>query len=151
MSQLNPLKSFTQLTLGERVDRATANITNGLPLFNILGGRVAVNLILGEVTTIMETKTILLKLQANPTIGTTNDICADLDMTAKEAGALLTIAGAAATALQAGSSGAVIGQAVPIVVAVGAITASVGATHTGSIKWSLFYTPIDDGAYVEAA
>jgi hypothetical protein len=151
MGQLNPLKSFTQLTLGERVDRATANITTGLPLFNVLGGRIAVNLILGEVTTVIETKTVTLKLQANPTTGATVDMCGTLDLSADPAGTLYTIAGAAATALQRGECGSVIGQSAPVIVAVGAIEAVVGDTHTGSIKWSVFYTPIDDGAYVEAA
>ena len=151
MSQLNPLAEFTKVMLGARVDRATANITTGLALFNILGGRVLVKLILGEVTTIIETKPVNFKLQANPTVGTTNDLSANLDLSAKEAGTLLTISGTAATPTQAGSSGAVLGQAIPVIVAVGAVEAVVGATHTGSIKFSLFYVPIDDGAYVEAA
>lgn len=151
MGLLNPLKSFTQLTLGQRVDRDTANITNGLSLFNILGGRVIINLVLGEVTTIIETKTVTFKLVENPTVGTTNDMCANLDLTAAEAGSLLTITGTAGDAMLAGKSGAVKSQAVPVICAVGAIQAAVGDTHTGSIKWSVFYTPIDDGAYVEAA
>lgn len=151
MSQLNPLKAFAQGILGERVDRDTANITNGLSLFTIAGGRVQINLILGEVTTIMETKTITLKLTLDPTTGTTTDLCANLDMTAKEQGTLLTITGAADGALQAGSSGSVIGQAAPVIAAIGAIKAAVGATHTGSIKWSVFYIPIDDGASIVAA
>jgi hypothetical protein len=108
-------------------------------------------LILGEVTTVMETKTINLKLQGNPTTGTTSDLCANLDMTAKEAGTLLTITGTVGDAMVAGSSGGVAGQAKPVIVAIGAIEAAVGATHTGSIKWSLWYVPLDDGAYVEAA
>lgn len=151
MAESQPLMGLTKATLGQRVNRATANLLNGDDLFTVAGGRVQVNLILGEVTTIMETKTINLKLQANPTTGTTNDLCANLDMTAAEAGSLLTISGTAADALRKGSSGGVIGQGNPIVVAIGAIEAAVGATHTGSIKWSLWYVPLDDGAYVEAA
>lgn len=151
MAESQPLMGLTKATLGQRVDRSTANLTNALPLFTVAGGRVQVNLILGEVTTVMETKTINLKLQANPTTGTTNDLCGNLDMTAKEAGTLLTITGTASDALVAGSSGGVKGQNVPVVVAIGAIEAAVGATHTGSIKWSLWYVPLDDGASVTAA
>lgn len=151
MSQLNPLKSFTQLTLGERVDRATANMTTGLPLFTVAGGRVAVNLILGEVTTIIETKTVNMKLQANPTVGTTNDMSGNLDISADPVGTMYTIAGAPGTATQRGECGAVIGQSAPVIVREGAIEVVIGDTHTGSIKWSVFYTPIDDGAYVVAA
>ena len=151
MSQLNPLKSFTQLTLGERVDRATDNITTGEDLFTIVGGRVAVNLIIGEVTTIIETKAVTFKLVANPTTGTSTDMCATLDLSADEVGTMYTISGAPATAMQRGESGSVLTQATPVIVAIGAIEAAVGDTHTGSIKWSVFYTPIDDGAYIEAA
>jgi hypothetical protein len=151
MSQLDPLMDFTKMNLGQRVDRATANITTGLDLFTIASGRVLVTQIVGEVTTIMETKTINFKLTANPTTGTSTDMCANLDLTAAEAGTLLTISGTEADALRKGSSGSVVAQNNPVVVAIGAIEATVGATHTGSIKWSLWYVPLDDGAYVEAA
>jgi hypothetical protein len=63
----------------------------------------------------------------------------------------LTISGTAADAMRKGSSGAVIAQGNPVVVAIGAIEAAVGDTHTGSIKWSLWYVPLDDGASVAAA
>lgn len=153
MANYNPSTRarVADINLGIRVDRATANMTNALPLFTITGGRVLVNLVLGEVTTVIETKTVNLKLQANPTTGTTNDMSANVDMSAKEAGTLVSIAGTAATATQTGSSGAVRGQDAPMVVAAGAIEAVVGATHTGSVKWSLWYIPLDDGAYVTAA
>lgn len=151
MAQLDPLMSFTKMNLGQRVDRATDNITNGEDLFTVAGGRVLVTMILGEVTTLIETKTITFKLQSNPTTGTTNDMCANLDISALEAGTLLSITGTVGDAMIAGSSGAVKGQAAPIVAAIGAIEAAVGATHTGSIKWSLWYMPLDEGAYVEAA
>ena len=139
------------INLGIRVDRATANMTNGLDLFTVSGGRVLVNLILGEVTTIIETKTVNFKLQANPTTGTTNDMSANVDLSAKEAGTLISIAGTAGTATQTGSSGSVRAQDAAMVVATGTIAATVGDTHTGSVKWSLWYIPLDDGAYVTAA
>lgn len=151
MSQLDPLRTFTELTLGKRIDRATDNITTGETLFDIEGGRVIINLILGEVTTIIETKTVNFKLVSNPDTGTTSDLCANLDLSAKEVGTLFTISGTPGDAMQSGSSGNVIAQANSVIVAAGAIQATVGDTHTGSIKWSVFYTPIDDGAYVAAA
>jgi len=143
--------AIAQVGLGIRVDRGTANLTNGLDLFTVIGGRVLVMLVLGEVTTLMETKTINLKLQANPTAGTTNDMSADVDMSAAEVGTLITIAGTAATATQLGKSGVVRAQDAAMVVAAGAIEASIGDTHTGSIKWSLWYLPLDTGAYVVVA
>lgn len=151
MAQLDPLMSYTKMILGQRVDRSTDNLTNGEDLFTVAGGRVLVTQIVGEVTTIMESKTINIKLQSNPTTGTTNDMCGALDCTGLEAGTLLSITGTAGDAMIAGSSGAVKGMLAPVIVAVGAIEANVGATHTGSIKWSIWYIPLDEGAYVEAA
>ena len=151
MSNFVTGKTLRELVLGIKVERATDNITTGEELFTISGGRVMVTAIIGQVTTIMETKTINFKLVADPTTGTSTDICANLDLSADEAGTLYTISGAAATAMQRGESGSVLTQATPVIVAIGAIEATVGATHTGSIKWTLFYIPIDDGASVAAA
>lgn len=139
------------INLGIHVSRATDNITTGEALFNIKGGRVLLNLILGEVTTVIETKTVNFKLTADPDTGTTTDLCGNLDLSADEVGSLYTIAGPVATAMQRGESGSVIGQTYPLPVAAGAIKAVVGATHTGSIKWDMWYIPLDEGAYVEAA
>jgi hypothetical protein len=151
MSNFITGKVLRELSLGIKVERATDNITTGEELFTIAGGRVQVNLIVGEVTTLIETKTVTFRLVADPTTGTSTNLCADLDISADEAGSLYTISGAAGTAMQRGESGSVLTQATPVIVAIGAIEAAVGATHTGSIKWTLFYVPIDDGAYVEAA
>lgn len=137
--------------LGMRVDRATANITNGLNLFTVVGGRVLVTLILGEVTTLIETKTVNFKFTADPTTGSTNDMCGNVDLSAAEVGTLIAITGTVGDAAILGKSGAVKGQVAPVVVAAGAIEATVGDTHTGSIKFSVFYIPLDDGAYIEAA
>jgi len=144
-------KALRKLQLGTKVERATANLTTGLALFNVLGGRVQLNLIVGEVTTIMEAAASASKLTADPTIGTTTDLCGTVEMNAAEAGTLITISGTAATAMQLGKSGSVRGQDSPVIVAVGAIRWVMAAPLTGSIKWTLFYIPIDDGAYVEAA
>jgi hypothetical protein len=72
MSQLDPLMSYTKIVLGQRVDRTTDNIINGEDLFTISGGRVLVTQIVGEVTTVIESKSVTFKLVANPTTGTSN-------------------------------------------------------------------------------
>lgn len=152
MSNFITGKVLRELQLGMKVERATANITTGLSLFTISGGRILLRAIIGEVTTLIETKTVNFKLSLNPTTGTTTDLCANLDLSADEKGTLYTIAGNnPSTAMQRGESGNVLGQATDVVCAIGTIDATVGATHTGSIKWTLFYIPIDDGASVAAA
>lgn len=144
-------KALRKLMLGLKVDRATANMTTGLDLFTITGGRCLVTLMLGQVTTVIETKTVNMTIVANPTTGTSTDIGSLLDISADEAGTLYTVNGVAATAIVRGESGSVPAALQPFVVAVGAIEATIGATHTGSIKWTIFYIPIDDGAYITAA
>jgi len=142
---------LASIALGIRVDRATDNITTGESLFTVAGGNVLMTYILGEVTTIIETKVVNFKLVSTPTVGTATDLCGNLDLSADEVGSLYTISGAVATAMQRGESGSVIGQLYPVAVAPGTIDATVGATHTGSIKWSLWYLPLEDGASVAAA
>jgi len=144
-------KALRKLQLGAKVERTTANLTTGLALFNILGGRVQLNLIVGEVTTIMQAGANACKLTADPTIGATTDLCATADMDAAEAGTLITISGTAVTAMQLGKSGSVRGQDSPVILAVGQMIWVQAAVKTGSVKWTLFYIPIDDGAYVTAA
>jgi hypothetical protein len=86
MSQLDPLMDYTKMRLGHRVDRETDNILTGEDLFTVTGGRVLVTQIIGEVTTIIESKTVNFKLASDPTVGTTNDMCANLDLTGAEVG-----------------------------------------------------------------
>ena len=140
------------INLGLRVDRATATLpaTTAAAIFNVLGGRVAVTIV-GEVTTVLGAVVTNLSIQSNPTTGTTTAMCGVLAIANLEAGTLFTIDGTAATALQAGSSGSVRGQNTPVIVAIGAIELLTSATNTGSVKWSIFYVPIDDGAYIAAA
>ena len=130
---LSQREAAAVVALGTKVERATDNITTGESLFTVAGGNCLITLMVGEVTIIIETKTVNFKLVSTPTTGTATDICANLDLSADEAGALYTVEGTAATALQRGESGSCPGPTMPTAVAPGVISATVGATHTGSI------------------
>ena len=138
--------------LGTRVDRASATLpaTTQTPYFHVYGGRCMVTMLLGEVTTVVQTQACNASWEANPTTGTTNAMCAVLNITAHEAGALLSITGTVGDALIAGQSGAVKGQLAPVIVAIGDLEFKTSATNTGATKWSLWYLPLDDGAYIAA-
>lgn len=138
--------------LGTRVDRASATLpaTTQTPYFHVYGGRCMVTMLLGEVTTLVQTQACNASWEANPTTGTTNAMCAVLNITAHEAGALLSITGTVGDALIAGQSGAVKGQLAPVIVAIGDLEFKTSATNTGATKWSLWYLPLDDGAYIAA-
>ena len=138
--------------LGTRVDRASATLpaTTQTPYFHVYGGRCMVTMLLGEVTTVVQTQACNASWEANPTTGTTNAMCAVLNITAHEAGALLSITGTVGDAMILGKSGAVKGQLAPVIVAIGDLEFKTSATNTGATKWSLWYLPLDDGAYIAA-
>ncbi len=107
--------------------------------------------IIGQVTTIVQAQSCNAKLVATPTVGTAVDICADLDINAKEVGCLLGITGTFATALVGANAGAGVMCATPVVVPTGTIKLNTSATNTGATKWSIYWVPLDDGASVVAA
>jgi len=136
--------------LGTKVERATANMTTGLALFDIEGGNCLITLLVGEVTTILEDHAVNYKLSVDVDTGTDTDLCANLACQKDEAGTLYSIEGAPGTAMQVGSSGSVPGPTYPSVVAPGAIDITVSAATTGSVKWTLWYIPLEVGAYINA-
>lgn len=141
------------LLFGLAVERATAALpqTAQAALFNVVGGRIAVLGIIGEVTTVIQTQANNTKIVANPTAGTDVDLCAVLSITADEVGTLYGITGTFGDAMVGVNAGAAIMCDRPVVVAAGTIDLNCAASNTGSVKWALFYVPIDDGAYVTAA
>lgn len=148
----------TQLTgplhIGVQVERPTATLpaaTIQTPLFTISGGRVAFT-ILGEVTTVIQTQANNTKLIHNPTVGTDQDLCAVLSITADEVGTLYTLPAAFASALiGSGMAAPFPGMGNPVIAKPGTIDLLCAATNTGAVKWTLFYLPLDLGAAVVAA
>jgi len=48
-------------------------------------------------------------------------------------------------------AGHTVWPASPIVVNAGTIDLDCAASNTGSVAWSIWYLPLEDGAYIEAA
>lgn len=145
--------AIAQITNGFQVSRPAATLpqTTQAALFNVVGGRVLVLGIIGEVTTVIQTQACATKIRTNPTVGTDVDLCATLDITADEVGCLYGITGTFATAMVGAAAGATVWPALPVVVPTGTIDLSTAGSNTGSVKWDLWYLPIDAGAYVTAA
>lgn len=147
--------AFRKNLLGRKVDRATATLpaTATEALFTVATGRIILTSIVGEVTTVVQTQACNASLISTPTVGTAVLMCAVLDITASEVGALFGISGLnsdALTILPAGGGLTIlpyIWQVIPI----GQIGLITSATNTGAIKWSMTYFPYDDGAAVVAA
>jgi hypothetical protein len=141
---------------GTKVSRATAALpaTTAAAIFTITGGKVLVTAIYGEVTTVIQTQANNTQLTYDPTdAGATQDLCADLDISADAVGTMYSITGTPATAMQDGlnflSSNKVLAQ--PLILKPGSILLDCAATNTGSVKWDLWYVPLDTGAAVAAA
>lgn len=158
MSTLIQGDQLRALRYGFKVDRATATLpqTTAGSLFTVSGGRVLLTSILGEVTTVIQNQANNTKLQSVPTTGSTVDLCAVVDTAALEVGGYLSLtpdldATPFSVALQKQLAGAITMPVCGIVIPIGAIKLNCAASNTGSVKWSLTYVPLDNGASVVAA
>lgn len=142
-----------RLMRGIGVDRNTADVITGAAtgIFTIAGGRVLITELFGEVTTQIGAGATNTKFQANPTTGTTTDMCTTSDIDGDEVGSLYGISGTPGDAMLVGSSGSVPGMLRGVVVNVGQIEFFADADRAGSIKFHLRYIPLDTGATVVAA
>lgn len=145
--------SYRKQKLGIRVDRSTATLPQSAAgsIFTVSGGRVAITQIIGEVTTAIQNQANNTKLTAKPTTGTSVDICAVLSTANDEIGTLYGITGLNTDAMIGINAGALPRQSRDVIVPIGTIDLDCSASNTGSVKWSIFYYPIDDGASVVAA
>ncbi len=139
-------KAARREILGAKVDKTTATLPQATvdPLFNIQGGRVLLTGLVGEVTTAIEGQTTNIKIQANPTTGTTADIAADLNASGDEVGCLYGITGAFGDAVIGTNAGATVILSHPVVLDIGTIDLECGESSTGSIKWVATYIPWDE-------
>lgn len=149
-SQLDILQYFIY---GRRVDRATATLpqTAQGALFTVAGGRVLLLAIIGEVTVAIQNQANNTKIVANPTTGSDVDLCAVLSIANDEVGCLYGITGLFSDAMVGANAGATVAPRNGIVVPVGTIDLNCAASNTGSVKWSAWYVPMDDGALLTAA
>jgi hypothetical protein len=142
-----------RLLFGHRITATTYSlVTETHTLFTVAGGDVLITSIVGKVTTDI-TVANTVKLQANPTTGTTQDLCAatDIGTTDTLTGARLSFQGLSGDSLLT-KVGAVQTLKAPIVVAAGTIEqVTTGTNPDGAIQWILTYVPLDTNASVTAA
>jgi len=142
---------------GLRVDRAAALVTGAtVALFNVVGGRVLLLNFLGEVATIMDGTACTLRIQALTTDATavqTFLTSAVTDCANDTKGTMYTLPAAVASDLvkSTNNSAAVSSTQTPLVIKTGALNLIGGGASAGTIKWSAWYIPLDDGAYMAAA
>jgi hypothetical protein len=152
MSTLIQGDQLRTLLLGTVVSKTYPTIAvETKTLFTITGGKVLITSIVGEVTTAI-TVAGTTKLQANPTTGTTGDLCAatDLGTTDTPAGDLVSFQGLKGDSIVFGV-GAAPTLKQPVVVNTGTIEQVTATGADGGITWTLTYIPLDNGASVAAA
>jgi len=155
MANLSLRRALANINIGIRVEATTDPIVTGQnAVFNIVGGRILLHDLLGVVTTELEAAALLLHWDADMDVGGDAALSVDsADLTGDVVGTqyLLPAAAGGAVTVPAGGAFLRLFPALGWVVSAGALDLHASAGNTGAIKWTLFYTPLDDGAYVEAA
>jgi len=139
--------------LGHRLVRPTATLpqTTSAPIFNIVGGKVLMTLIIGRITTVLGAVGNM-SLEENPTVGTLETICAVLAVGTYAQDDLIGITGVPAAAMVPAASGGIPGMTTAgVVLRVGTLDLRLSASSTGSIEWTVFYIPLESGAYMSVA
>jgi len=153
MTVINEADAYTKSAYGVVVNKAYPTLAVETKTLFTVSGLCLITSLVGVVTTAI-TVANTVKLQANPTTGTTQDLCAatDIGTTDTPAGDLIAIAGGAATAPVVGI-GAVnqMGASGGVFIAAGTIEQVTATGADGGITWYLTYVPIVSGATIVAA
>ena len=149
---------MTTMVLGIQVDRASAIVpqTTNHALFTIAGGRIILTGILGEVTVTFGANACNIKLTSYPTVATAadTDLSTAVDLgTGCVVGDMVSITGTPGDNTLVSHKGSVqMMEYKGIMIQEGGIhldcSTSVAAA---AMKWSMWYTPLEKGAYVTAA
>ena len=144
---------IADLGMGLRVDRASAILpqTTSDDLFTVYVGMVQLQIV-GEVTDDIQDQANNTNLEFLPTAtaGARNDLCAVLNIADDAAGTLYYIDGTAGNALQDTGTNAWLLPQTPLVMAPGTIELHCAASNTGKVAWTIWYVPLEPGAYVAA-
>lgn len=153
---------------GLRVDTAILNATGWgaiavWPLFTLAGGRCMVTQIVGEITTVLSNNATLVKYYFTPTGGAQIDLSAiSLTIAQLAVGKRILAAGTIGGATTFSGIGASMAQPTPYILgtvgplgvppggAIG-IESTTAALTSGAAKFSIWYYPMDEGAYIVAA
>ena len=136
---------------GIRVNKA-ANTTPlaSADLYHIYVGRVLMTLFIGEITTVIGAGATTIQIVSNPTVGLAINLSgAGTDLASDAVGVQMGLTGTAADNMLHGQALAPM-QANAVVLSVGHLSVVYGAGTAGAIKYSLWYVPLDAGAYVAA-
>jgi len=149
MSDFLAGKAVRKLNKGMRTVSNSLAIANGVTdMFTVVGGSIFAHQLVGRVTTQIGAATTTCRVRFNPDLAATINLAAVVSIAGHDVGTMYSITGTAAT-LQT-SAQVLATQAREIMLPTGTVAQVTSAARAGRIVWELFYTPIDDGAYVVA-
>lgn len=143
-------KALRKLQYGIKVDKAAAALAAAATtLFTVSGGRVLMTGFIGTITAASGANSCT--WAHAPTTGTAQPIAAALDINPALVGDNITITGiASAAATYNASATGLPMMANPVILSIGNLQITPAAAD-GSMSWTMFYIPIDDGASVASA
>ena len=148
MSTLINSTEIREIALGRIATKSITQAGAGTQnVFTVAGGAVLITSLFGRVTTAI-TVAGTTKLSANPTLGTTVDLC-----TATDLGTTDTVAGEIVVPVKGASIALGANVVTPrgTVVETGVVEHTVATGGDGVIKWYATWIPLDDGATLVAA
>lgn len=140
-----------RMGIGLRVDRPAAALAGAqTAIFTVKGGAVLLTGFFGKITAASGANAT--HLTHVPTTGTAIPIAAALDIDPALVGDYLTITGVGSDAMtyNASATGLPMMTYKGVILPIGSFCYHAAAAD-GSVSWSLFYLPLEDGASVEAA
>ena len=155
MSNLSLRRAIGQIYQGIKVENTTYPIVTAQnAVFNIVGGRILLLDLMGIVTVQLQAAALLLHWDADMDIGGDAALSIDsADLTGDVVGTMDLMPAAAGGAMTVPAGGAYLRlfPALGWVIGAGALDLHASAGNTGGIKWTMWYIPLDDAAYVTAA
>ena len=149
-----PQVSLQNIAMGIPLFRAATTLpqTATFAIFNIVGGRVLLTYIAGEITIVFGAATGNFTLEEDPTAGTTELIGTALAVANYAAGDMIGVTGLDNGACIPAATGGIPGMSVQgRVLRVGTLQWRQSGSSTGECQWFITYIPIDDGAYMTVA
>ena len=147
------LENIAAANLGIRVEAVPALVTGtpGRTIFTVTGGNVIMTAFYGEVTVVIANTATTLSLVHTPTTGTASTIASGVtDIALAAVGQMFALPAALAGAItMTATSYGVPLQRIRYVLRPGVMSLfGSAAPATGLIGWTMFYVPIEPGAYV---
>ena len=141
---------WDDLFLGKKVEKGSTLVVGATTkdMFTVTGGRVCITALHSEVATAdIGVNASALSINVDPTVGAIGVLATGIESASAVVGTTFSITGNPADAVIK-NTGVAIGCVQPCIVPAGAITYATAGTNTGSMKWAIWYYPVDDNAYV---